>query len=139
MPGERIAVLWSGDTAVARMPEEIDVTVADEVRETLLEVLNQGASALILDMTRTMFCDSAGVSALVRAHRRATACHADLRLATQSPAVLRVFTLVGLTQVIEVCPDVPAALAARRLAARPERKQGRDPGACPAPLPADEM
>jgi anti-sigma B factor antagonist len=135
VPENRLAVLWSGDVAVARMPEEIDVTVADEVRETLLEILNQGASVLVLDMTRTVFCDSAGVSALVRAHRRAGASQADLRLATRSATVLRVFSLVGLTQVLKVYPDVPAALAARRLAARPEQ----DPGPRSARLPADEM
>jgi anti-sigma B factor antagonist len=117
------------------MPSEIDVTIADEVRDELLAVLNQGASALVLDMTRTTFCDSSGVNALVRARHRAIASDTDMRVATASPAVLRVFTLVGLTQAIDVHPDVPAALAS--LAGRSAR---RDHHASPGPAvrPADE-
>jgi anti-sigma B factor antagonist len=134
VPEDRLPVLWSGSVAVVRMPEEIDITIADEVREELLAVLNKGASALVVDMTRTTFCDSSGVSALIRARRRATASGADMRLATDSPVVLRVFTLIGLTQAIDVCPDVSAALAS--LAGRsPRRDCQRDdpqPSACPA-------
>ena len=130
-----LPVLWSGQVAVVRMPQEIDVTIADEIREELLAVLNQGASALVLDMTRTTFCDSSGVSAVVRAQRRASASGAGLRVATSSPVVLRVFSLVGLDQLIDVHPDVSSALASG--AGRPAWRDWRaDPA--PANLPADE-
>src|SRR5262249_33165731 len=76
-----------------------------------LSVLNLGARAVVIDMTRTSFCDSAGVSALVRAQRRAVASEAQLRIATHSPALLRVFSLIGVTTAIDVHPDVSAALA----------------------------
>ena len=131
----RLPVFWSDRVAVVRMPEEIDITIADEVREELLAVLNQGASSLVLDMTRTTFCDSSGVNALVRAWRRATASEAGMRVATSSPAVLRVFSLTGLIQAIDVHPDVSAALAS--LAGRPpvrDRQRQEDPAStvCPA-------
>jgi anti-sigma B factor antagonist len=126
MPGNRLPVFWSGRVAVARMPEELDITIADEVREELLAVLNQGASALVVDMTRTTFCDSSGVSALIRARHRANASDAELRVATGSPVVLRVFTLIGLTQAIDVHPDVSAALAS--LAGRSPRRDRQREG-----------
>jgi anti-anti-sigma factor len=88
----------------------VDVTCADEMRETMLSVLSLGATAVIADMTRTTFCDSAGVSALVRAQRRASAGGARLRVAAQSTTVLRLFSLIGLTAVIDVDPDVATAL-----------------------------
>ena len=129
-----LPVFWSDRVAVVRMPEEIDITIADEVREELLAVLNQGASSLVLDMTRTTFCDSSGVNALVRAWRRATASDASMRVATSSPAVLRVFSLTGLIQAIDVSPDVSAALAS--LPGRSPRRglQRADPesSVCPA-------
>jgi anti-sigma B factor antagonist len=139
VPENPLPMLWSGRVAVVRMPEEIDVTIADEIREELLAVLNQGASALVLDMTRTTFCDSSGVGALVRAQRRASASGADLRVATDSPVVLRVFSLVGLGQLIDVYPDVSSALASE--ASRPARRDWRAdpaPPVLPANLPADE-
>ena len=107
---ECFPVLWSGQVAVVRMPEEVDATIADAMREALLSVLNQGASALVVDMTRTTFCDSAGVSAMVRARRRALASNAEVRIATRAPALLRVFSVLGLDSAIAVYPDVEAAL-----------------------------
>lgn len=108
---ELFPVQWSGRTAVVHMPADIDLTVADELREALLAVLNQGALGLIVDMTGTTFCDSAGITALVRAARRAAANGATIRLALTAPAVLRVFTLVGIDRLIDVYPSVAAARA----------------------------
>lgn len=107
---ERFPVLRSGRTAVIRLCAEIDLTVADDLREALLSVLNQGVFALIADMTATTFCDSAGITALIRAARRAGANGAVMRLAGVAPSVLRVFTLVGIDRMIDIYPSVEAAL-----------------------------
>jgi anti-sigma B factor antagonist len=111
MPGELFPVLWFDGTAIVRLPAEVDITNADDLRESLLSVLNQGAVALVADMTLTTFCDSAGINALARAVRRAAASSAKIRVAAGAPAVLRVFTLVGIDRVIDVHPSVAAALA----------------------------
>jgi len=136
VPEDRFPTLWSGSVAVIRMPPEVDVTIADEMREALLSVLNLGASAVVVDMTRTTFCDSAGISALVRASRRAAASGAKLRVASQVPAVLRLFTLVGVTQVVGVHPDVAGALGSlpRSYPRAPDPGSGLDAG---APRPAE--
>jgi anti-sigma B factor antagonist len=108
---ERIPVLWIGQVAVVTMPAEIDVTNADMVREELLSVLNQGASVLVADLSKTSFCDSAGVSALVRAFRRASAGAAALRLVVGTPAVRRVLSITGLDRLVDIFPSVAASLA----------------------------
>lgn len=110
MSGELFPVRWSGHVATVRVPAEIDLTVADELRETLLAVLNQDALALIVDMTATTFCDSAGVRALARAARRADAGGATFRVASSTQAVVRLFSLIGVDRMIGVCPDVSAAM-----------------------------
>lgn len=108
---EEFALLWSGRTAVLRLPSEIDLTIADDLREALLSVLNQGALALIADMSATTFCDSAGITALIRAARRAEANGASMRIAAVTPLVSRVFGLVGIDRLIEIYPSVDAAVA----------------------------
>lgn len=111
MSGEEdFPVRWSGTTAVVRFPAEVDLTIADAAREVLLAALNHGATLLVIDMTLTTFCDSAGVSAIVRASRRAAAGGAMLKLAAVGPAVLRVFSLVGVDRLIEVRPTVTEAI-----------------------------
>jgi anti-sigma B factor antagonist len=89
----------------------MDLTNADAAREALLAALNQPALALIVDMTGTTFCDSAGITALARAARRAAATGATMRLAVTAPPVLRVLSLVGIDRLIDVHPSVDAALA----------------------------
>ena len=51
MPGEYFPVLWIGQTAVVALPAEIDITIADRVREDLLSVVNQGAALLVADLS----------------------------------------------------------------------------------------
>jgi anti-sigma B factor antagonist len=104
-------VLWIGRVAVVALPVEIDVANADAIGEDLLSVLNEGAVLLVADMSKTTFCDSAGVSALVRTFRRAVASSSGLRLVVCTPAVHRVLALTGVDRLVEVFPSVAACLA----------------------------
>jgi len=104
-------VLWVGQVAVVTLPVEIDVTNADSVRDDLLSVLNQGAILLVADLSNTTFCDSAGVSALVRTFRRASASAAGMRLVVSTPAVQRVLSITGVDRLLDVFPSVAASLA----------------------------
>jgi len=109
--GERYPVLWIGQVAVVTLPAEIDVTNADATREELLAVLAQGAALLVADMSTTDFCDSSGVSALVRVFRHAATSATSLRLAVTTPAVLRVLSITGVDRLVDVYPSVAASLA----------------------------
>jgi len=93
------------------LPAEIDVTNADQIREALLGVVNQGAAALVADMSKTTFCDSTGVSALVRTLKRATASGGGMRLVVDSPAVHRVLSITGVDRLMSIYPSVAASLA----------------------------
>ena len=102
--------IWDGQVAVVTLPAEIDITNVDEVRERLLSAASQGASVLVADMSQTTFCDSAGVTALVRAFRRANENGTKFRLATTSSSVLRVLEITGVDRLIDVYPTVSEAL-----------------------------
>jgi anti-sigma B factor antagonist len=104
-------VLWIGQMAVVTLPAEIDVTNADAIGEELLAVLNQGAALLVADMSRTIFCDSSGVSALVRVFRHAAISGIQTRFAVSTPAVQRVLSITGVDRLVGVYPSVAASLA----------------------------
>jgi len=106
----RYPVLWIGQAAVVTLPTEIDLTNADLVQEELLSVLNQGATLLVADLSKTSFCDSAGVSALVRAFRRAVTSTGTMRLVVGTPAVERVFSISGVDRLVDTFPSVAASL-----------------------------
>jgi anti-sigma B factor antagonist len=108
---ERYPVLWIGQVAVVTLPTEIDVTNADAVREELLSILNQGAALLVADLSKTSFCDSAGVSALVHTFRRAATSASAMRLVVSTPAVQRVLSITGVDRLVDTFPSVAASLA----------------------------
>jgi anti-sigma B factor antagonist len=124
LSGEHYPVLWIGQDAVVTLPVEIDITIADQVREDLLSVLNQGAALLIADLGQTTFCDSSGISALGRAYRRARASGGEMRLVVTAPAVLRVLALTGVDRLLDIYPSVPAALGDLRQAVPGPRAVG---------------
>lgn len=106
-------VRWIGRQAVIALPEHVDVSNADPIREELLSVINRGAQALIADLTATISCDHAGADALARAHHRAVISGAELRIAVTAQIVRRVLSLNGLDRLVAIYPTLEAATVAR--------------------------
>ena len=104
---------------VVTAPEEIDITNAAGLRAGLLEAAlleaalldAAGHPAFVVDMTRTRFCDSAGIQALVEAHKRAQAAGGQVLLAMSGAAVPRIFELTGVDRVIPSFASLDDALA----------------------------
>jgi anti-sigma B factor antagonist len=111
VPQERFPVVWLSKVAVVTLPVEIDIANADQVRDDLLSILNRGAATLIVDMGGTTFCDSAGVNALIRAHKRATANGSEMRLVVTVSAVRRVLDITGVDHLMDIYPSVAASLS----------------------------
>ena len=99
---------------VVAAPEEIDITNAAGLRAGLLKAAGleaAGHPAFVVDMTRTRFCDSAGIAALVEAHKRARAAGGQMLLAVSGAAVPRIFELTGVDRVIPSFTSLEDALA----------------------------
>jgi anti-sigma B factor antagonist len=125
MSEDTCPVRWTGRQAVVTLPECIDVSNADCVREQLLLVINRGAAVLIVDMAATVSCDYSGTDTLMRAYQRAVANGTDLRLVVVGDVVRRVLALGGLDRLVSVYPTLEAAVAAGA-----ERGEGSgEPGA----------
>jgi len=89
--------LMVGGVPVVTPPAEIDVTTAGQLRAMLAAWATCGHTTVVVDMTGTQFCDSAGLSVLVRAHKQALAKGGGLRVVLPaSGSVPRIFTLTGL-------------------------------------------
>jgi anti-sigma B factor antagonist len=108
MTADGVQVRWMGEQAVVTLPPEIDAVNTDAVRAVLAEA-SHGAAVLIIDMSATTFCDSAGVQVIIDTYRRAAATRTRLLLVVT--AVRRIFMLVGADQLIPIYPSLEAALA----------------------------
>jgi anti-sigma B factor antagonist len=96
---------------VVTVPEEVDITNVPALEAALLQAAAAGPPALVVDMTRTRFCDSAGLRVLVDAHKQALAAGGALLLAVSAVAVLRVLEITGIAQVIPHFPSLDEAVA----------------------------
>ena len=74
MPDARFGVEVVGGVPVVAAPEEIDITNASGLQTALLDAAARGPATLVVDMTRTQFCDTAGLR-----HCRSGACLLSVR------------------------------------------------------------
>ena len=122
MPDVRFPVEVVQGVPVVAAPEEIDITNAETLRSALLTAAADGHGTLVVDMTRTQFCDSSGLHVLIAAHKRARAEGREVLLVIPSTTVLRVFALTGMDTVIPNFTSLAEALAQT-----PATANGRSP------------
>jgi anti-sigma B factor antagonist len=96
---------------VVTAPQEIDIINAAGLRSALLQAAADRSGALVADLSRTRFCDAAGLHALVAAHKCARAAGGELLLVVCGAAVLRVLAITGADRVIATFTTLDDALA----------------------------
>ncbi len=106
MTGHELHVSWTGRHAIVTMPEEIDLGNSADVGEQLKTVAGRSPELVTADLTGTVFCDSAGVYVLTRAHQLVSASGGEFRLALGNSPVARIFELTGLDKIMPVYRDV---------------------------------
>ena len=123
---QTLPVQWTGQQAVVTLPQHIDHSNADQIREQLLWLINRGAAVLVADLTGTVSCDNCAIDALARAYVRAVENGTELRLVVASYGVRRVLSSSGRDRIIPVYTDVEATVPALpgRREARGEQESG---------------
>ena len=122
-------VVMIGGASVVTAPPELDTANAEWFRKVLLHALGRGNATVVVAMTSTQFCDSAGVSALAWAHGHAVAKDAKLLMVIPADAaVLRIFDIAGLDRLIPIFADLNEALEqAQAVPPRRLRRRGMPP------------
>jgi anti-sigma B factor antagonist len=110
MTEPRFPVQVTRGVPVVITPDEIDITNAAALRAALLHAAARPGPALVVDMTRTRFCDCAGLHALIAAHKRAQAEGRQVRLVITGAQVRRILTLTALDRLIPVYTTLDQAL-----------------------------
>ena len=111
MPEASFPVEMAGSVPVVVAPEEIDITNAGGLRAALLQAAAHGNRTLVVDMSRTQFCDSAALHVLVRAHKQAQAEGGEVLLVITAVPVLRIFAVTGIDHMIPNFASLEEALA----------------------------
>jgi anti-sigma B factor antagonist len=100
-----------GGVPVVATPVEIDISNCAALRAALIEAAAHGSGTLVVDMSQTQFCDSAGLHILVRAHKRAQSTGGEMLLVISATTILRIFAVTGIGRLLPSFPSLHQALA----------------------------
>lgn len=89
----------------------IDSSNADQLDDTLSQLIADGHNKLVLQLTDITYMSSAGLRAIVSALRSTKKKHGgDVRIAAPSERVSEVFDLAGLTPLFQIFDDSETAV-----------------------------
>jgi anti-sigma B factor antagonist len=100
-----------GGMQVVNVSGEIHVSTAPSFREQLTEVIENGGTALVLDLSSVEFIDSTGLSVLLNGLRLVSQRHGRLALVCTNPTVMRLFQITSLDATFDIFEDRAAAVA----------------------------
>lgn len=104
----------AGDVPIVAVNGEVDVYSAPALKESLTDLLQSGATTLIVDLTGVGFLDSTGLGALVEARSATNDAGGSLLLVCSQERILKLFTITGLDGVFAIHPSVEGAVSALR-------------------------
>lgn len=108
-----IDVSEQGGCTVVAVRGEVDLATAPTLKNRLLELVADGTTEIVVDLSNTDFLDSTGLGAVVAAYKRVRAHEGHLRLVATSARVKRVFEITNLDRVVPICATVEEACASQ--------------------------
>lgn len=99
-----------GGVPVLAVSGEVDVYSAPTLKERFAELINSGASTLVVDLTGVAFLDSTGLGALVEARALTGDAGGSLLIVCTQERIMKLFTITGLDSVFTIHSTVDAAL-----------------------------
>ena len=109
----RLSFETEGDVKLAHVAGEVDASNVDDLTTQLLDEVSNSASALVLDLTKTSYIDSSGISLIFDAAARMKNRRQQLRLVVSPKSfVSEVLAAVSMADSVPIDPEVAAALSA---------------------------
>lgn len=106
-----LAVAQLDGGVVVRVVGEIDMVTSPRLQTVISEQVAARPAAVVLDLDGTTFLGSSGLAVLVEADEEAREVGVRFAVSASTRDVLRPLEATGLTELMEVHPDVAAALA----------------------------
>ena len=105
----RIESSADGRTSCLALVGELTYTTTPQFDDEVRRAVDASRPHLLVDAARLHFCDSVGLSALIGAHRRATALGGGLALRGVHGTLARALRVTGLEAVFTVCAEPATA------------------------------
>ena len=113
---------WS----VVAVTGELELATAPRLRQQVVSLIGGGRAHLVIDLSGVDFIDSVGLGVVVGALKRCRTHGGDLMVAGAVPRVRALFEITRLDEIIDLHPDLAAALAAAAPELDPVREATAD-------------
>src|SRR5213596_49571 len=100
-----------GDASLLSLRGEIDVYTAPRLRQTLIDLVEGGATNIVVDMEKVDFLDSTGLGVLVGGLKRVKDREGTMKLVATQDRILKIFDITGLSKVCPIFGSLDQALA----------------------------
>ena len=98
----RIDISTASSSATISPVGEIDLDTVGLLSAALADTIASGPDRVVVDLAHVSYIDSAGLGALVGAHKRLRAVGGALVLRCEQPQVMRLLTITGLTKLFTI-------------------------------------
>jgi anti-sigma B factor antagonist len=98
----RIDISTQDSSATISPVGEIDLGTVGLLSASLSDTIAAGADRVVVDFAHVTYIDSAGLGALVGAHKKLRASGGALVLLCEHPRVMRLLKITGLTQLFTI-------------------------------------
>ena len=109
-----VSVLYDDGVALVALTGELDLTVGPLLDAAVSHVLDDGMRSVLLDLDALRFCDSTGLSALLRTCRRVREAGGTCVVAAARGQVQRLLDLTSMKRTLQLSPEVQPALVRLR-------------------------
>jgi anti-sigma B factor antagonist len=109
-----IRVSEQGKVQILACEGRMDAQVSGLLKERIKELLDKGATELVLDLKGLEFLDSSGLGALVSCLRRIREKKGEIRLAGLRPEVRSIFDITRVSRLFPIFETVEDALKASK-------------------------
>jgi anti-sigma B factor antagonist len=100
----------AGDVWVIALTGEVDLYTAPEFKQQLLDVIAEGATHVVVDLTDTTFIDSTTLGVLVGGLKRLRPNGGQLLIVCSDRNITKIFEITGLNRVFPIYADRAEAL-----------------------------
>lgn len=81
---------------------EVDVATAPSLRERLVQLIADGNTRLVVDLSPVDFLDSTGLGVLVGTLKRIRQADGELQLIIPQERIIKLFDITGLSRIFEI-------------------------------------
>ena len=97
-------------TLVSIETEKLDTQVAPGLKTDLVVLKSEGVKNIIIDLTKTRYCDSSGLSAILIANRLCKEAGGTFVLSGVQDAVMKLITISQLDSILNITPTSQEAI-----------------------------